>query len=568
MGSTNDSTCLMLTVLGVNARKARYTLEGREAESELAPVALVDLLPEGERPDRVVALCTPQARRETWPKLEALLEDQCRVELAEVSAGDDQDGIADFLEAVVRTVPPRVDLIVDVTHGYRHFSFLAYVAVLYLAALRGIRVRGAYYGMLNHDAPSPFLDLRPLLELPRWIRALKVLRETGSALPMADLLGADSTAASVARDMKRLSEAYLSGLPLELGLQAQKMRKHNKPLGRALRRQQLPLEEELRTQIAETLDRFKLETVRSTQRRKGDIDLSDYELSRQADIIDDLLKHGHTATALGLMNEWTVSWIIWREYPDAKWLNYCKIRKRAANLLGVIRALHGRPELRDDLTEEQRALGAFWKELSELRNGYSHYGMRPQDLVSDKNVHRKTDTILEYWETLKSLPRFSLSLGDSPGGLVLVSAIGMRPGVLFSAVKACQAGEGHEEPTLCLVICSEKSRNGIDEALEQAEYGGKYEPLVLEDAFGGGRKEIKQVVDAARKHIVGADEVKVNVTGGTTLMGLAAEAIAADARRFARPTRRFGLIDRRPPDQQDADPYRVGEPFWLDGAGG
>ena len=65
-----------------------------------------------------------------------------------------------------------------------------------------------------------------------------------------------------------------------------------------------------------------------------------------------------------------------------------------------------------------------------------------------------------------------------------------------------------------------------------------------------------------------AEEVLVNVTGGTTLMGLAAEALANAARDLARPAvRRFGPADRRPPAEPDADPYRVGEPFWLDRAG-
>ena len=86
----------------------------------------------------------------------------------------------------------------------------------------------------------------------------------------------------------------------------------------------------------------------------------------------------------------------------------------------------------------------------------------------------------------------------------------------------------------------------------------------LEDAFGGGPAEIKRLAKDARGHFIGATEVFVNVTGGTTLMGLAAEELAATARSLACPVRRFGLIDRRAPERQDADPYCAGEPFWLD----
>ena len=137
-----------------------------------------------------------------------------------MSGADTQSGINDFVAAIASSVPPNADLTVDVTHGFRHFSFLAYVGVLYLAALRGVSVRGAYYGMLNSDASSPFLDLRPLLELPRWVHALQVLHDTGSALPIAQALGGEQNgpwSRKVTQDLRLLSEAYLSGLPLELG---------------------------------------------------------------------------------------------------------------------------------------------------------------------------------------------------------------------------------------------------------------------------------------------------------------------------------------------------------------
>ena len=98
----------------------------------------------------------------------------------------------------------------------------------------------------------------------------------------------------------------------------------------------------------------------------------------------------------------------------------------------------------------------------------------------------------------------------------------------------------------------------------QRRRDGRVESLLLEDAFSGGPGAIRRLAQAARGHFIGATEVLVNVTGGTTLMGLAAEELAATARSLACPARRFGLIDRRPPEQQDADPYHAGEPFWLD----
>ena len=253
MTPANQSNHLMLTVLGTNPQPARYVLDGCEYRCDLAPVALLELLPEAKRPDRVLAVCTPEAEKETWPKLQQELPDQYQAELVEIPSGGKPDDINEFLKKVTGVIPENVELTVDITHGFRHFSFLTHTAVLYMAALRGIRVRGAYYGMLNRNAPSPFLNLRPLLELPRWTHALEVLRETGSALPLASLLGAVPWSNSqfpnqLSGQLKGLSEAYLSGLPLELGEKAWQLKERDTQRGKLLRAGQLPLERELRAQ--------------------------------------------------------------------------------------------------------------------------------------------------------------------------------------------------------------------------------------------------------------------------------------------------------------------------------
>ncbi len=570
---------VLLTVLGLAPRPARYVLRGdREVEARLAPVALLDLLPPADRPDRVAALCTPEAAEESWPCLEAALGDRCQVVRIDVPGEVTQAAVDAYLALVSNAIAgSRADLTVDLTHGYRHFSFLTYIAVLYLAALRGVRVRGAYYGLLRSDASSRFLDLRPLLDLPRWIHALQVVHETGSTQPLADALddgsrgrtAAARTAWDIARDLSAMSEAYLSGLPLELGRLAHDVgaRRIN-PLKRLLARDhRLPLAGELIDELKGTLVSFAMDTPASGDGWKQRIDLTAVELDRQARIIDDLLQRKSVAAALGLMNEWTVSWVAWRRGRARDWLDYRNVRRRAGRLLGAMAAVAGDAKLRNLLTEEQRSLGGFWTHLSELRNAYHHHGMRPAPLVGDRKMEKSLRRIQHFWnDTLRSRPDISLALGESPGGRVLVSPVGKRPGVVFSAMQACRAGGDGGEPALCLCICSRETEEMVAEALRHASYTGAVETLVFKDAFGGGRREIERLVQAARPHFIGVGDVLVNLTGGTTLIGLAAEALATAARDLACPVRRFGLIDRRPPSEQESEPYRAGEPFWLETA--
>ena len=579
---------MLLTVLGTSPRAARYGLGKREVEAQLAPAALFELLSTAERPDLLLALCTTRAKKESWPLIEQALSDRCELRAFDVPDGETQEDVGEYLMHVATAVPNDVDLTVDVTHGYRHFSFLTYVAVLYLAALRGVRVRGAYYGLLRSAAAappgelpnastertgaprplSPFLDLHPLLELPRWLHALETLRETGSTIPLADALRTGpqrQSARGVSDALSRISAAYLSGLPIELGREADRFRSQClKPLRRLLRDDhRLPLSRELADRIEDMIEPFAL-TPASGKGWKREVALSSAELSRQARVIDDLLRHGSVATALGLMNEWTASWVVWRldRHPD--WLDYSNARRGAGKLLRAVADVARNPHLRDRLTDEQRALGDFWRELCDLRNAYAHHGMRPQVVVGDPKVAGQLERIRDFWQkTLRACPDHSLSLETSQGGRVLVSPVGQRPGVLFSAMRACLTNWETEAPVTCLAICSRETEKFVAEAANRAGHTGPIERLCLDDPYGG-TAEIRGLEKAAQEHFVGAEEVLVNVTGGTTLMGLAAEALANTARELACPVRRFGLIDRRPPDRQMADPYQTGEPFWLD----
>lgn len=562
---------VLLTVLGTNPKPTRYVLGDKESEAQLAPVALLNLLPDSEQPRHVLALCTPEAERKSWPLLKDDLGDRYQATLRHISiSGSPEEQVNTYLKTVTEAVCCNAEVTVDVTHGFRHFSFLTYIAVLYLAALRNVRVRGAYYGLLGDGgSPGRFLDLRPLLKLPDWICALKVMTETGSTLPLAKVIESSGNN-EIATELEKLSREYLSGLPIELGRRAQTFRQTQpKQLRKLLKKDGLPCREDLVSRLDEILEPFEVKSIEMSNNewRKEMVKLSKCELKRQAMIIDCLFEHGNMANALRLLSEWTISWVIWNNGHKEQWLDYKKERRPAANLLHTIKFIRNDRDLKQMLSEELCDLGDYWEDLSDLRNGYAHHGMRPQYLVGDRKSKRQVEKIRKYWgNTLRDYPCFSLSAIKAQGRM-LVSPMGMATGVLFSALRALQMEGGDGEPLVrCLVICSDQTKGKIAETVECAGYDmDKVVPLCLEDPYGGSG-EIERLKRASRQHFIGATEVVVNVTGGTTLMGLTAQALADTARRLARPVRRFGLIDRRTHDQQEAEPYRMGEVFWIDPA--
>lgn len=559
----------LVTVLGTDPRPARYQFEGSSVETDLAPLALVQLLPDDRRPCRILALCTPEAKEQSWPILEGGLVGSS-IEAALIEIGGDPTDVGSFLRTVTAAIPvsssPQA-LMIDATHGYRHYALLTYLTIQYISVLRGIELRNAFYGLWRplEEGTSPFLDLRALLVLPEWIHALRMFGDAGDAAGLAGLIerGGDQVARAMSKELRQISEARKAGLPLELGQASARFRaERKKPFKQALNAQGALLEDELWRRLEEPLGKFGFASPNQSQGWKRQVALNADELNRQAALVDDLLDRGSIAVALGLMNEWTVSRVVLQMENPGWWLDYRSARRAAATVLGALDELARDPALANGLTQAQRDLGRFWLNLSDLRNAFHHHGMRPQVLVGTgaNDVRSKLDAVRAYWSALKTAVDLPIPLQATTQRL-LVSPVGRRPGVLYSAFDACRRDGVPADA--CLILASDETSGAADEALREAGFGGQVHRIRMADPYGD-QAEIEGLVRDARKHLVVAQEIAVNLTGGTTLMGLAVEAIANEAQRLGREVRRFGLVDRRPPNEQDADPYRAGEAFWID----
>lgn len=557
---------ILLTVLGKKLVETRYTFPGREDRlAFLAPIALCDW----EKPDRVMAICTPEAKDSTFPILvEELAGTEIAVEPVDVETGEKAEAIQDFLRKVTSAIPPgpEVELTVDVTHGFRHYAFLTYVAVLYLAALRDIRVRSAYYGMLGPEE-SPFLDLGPLLELPAWTYALEVLGDTGSTLPLARLLERRRPGAArpVAKGLREAGEAYASGLPLEFGRRVDLLRRNGSRFVDELRDRGTPLASEIVERLMSDLQPFALSSDPDSAEWKSSASLTVEELARQAGMIDALLEHEHLSAAVGLLTEWVISWTIFRTGDPRGWLDYKAERMAAGQRLGTLGAMVQNPVFKPRMSQEQRHLAGFWGNLAGVRNALHHHGMRKGDTL-DSNLRGQLKAVSRDWQDLKRIPEWpEEDPGSAPVDLLLVSPIGNKPGVLFSALLAVEAQFGIS-PQECLLICSAQSRPLILEALAEAGYEGTWNALEIGDPYGG-IESIPDLLSASLQHVARARKIVVNLTGGTTVMGLVVQSIADEAESYSVPRFRFGLVDRRSPKEQDGDPYLAGEAFWLDEPG-
>ena len=579
---------ILLTSLGTRAIPTKYQWNGKTVEAGLTPLALVQLLDASELPDHVVVVVTQSAKRETWQLFQAGI---CRTlklspELVEIPDGSSTSEIRQILESVAKRIPIGVDLTLDVTQGFRHFPFIFYALVLYLKSLRGVGIRGAYYGMVELPGdPKPIIDLQPLLELPEWFHAVRMFRDQGTTKPMADLL--QPLAGMLTREKgdlyrnkkqeaaKQLEEkakqvknsvdslesyafAYESALPLELEKASRGLIDSIQVLPSIDSPTLPPLVDELTKGIVTAAKESAFENPVYKGNWKQNTPLDKDELKRQARMIDLYLERGQLSLAVGLMREWVVSWAIWKSdklEECERWLSN-KVRSRYERILGAIGASAKSKSLQFTVTPEQEKFRDFWNQLTNnLRNALHHHAMRPEAL---EQVPNSLKNVQEFWNRLKidGLKREGGITLPPLGGRLLISPQGRRPGVLFSALKVA-------DPDTCLVICSDISADSTRDAAHEAGFKGHIEQIKLEDPLGGF-SEIDTVAERAHDYLSYAEEVRANITGGTTLMGVIVQRLVEEAQKLDRPVKRFALIDRRPTENQESNPFVQGESHWLE----
>lgn len=565
----------LVTFLGLRPRSLRYELDGQEEEAQHAGLALLALLRGPRAPSTVRVLATPESKADTWPQLEAAFAKYQRsVDIVELGAVDDLDS---FLRTLVDMVACRrgtgpVELLLDLTHGYRHLPMLTYAGLLYLAALHPeVHVAQCWYSMeLADEGRARFVDLLPLLELPEWLHALRLLDEREDATMLAALLGDGlkhhfdrEGKAHAGRDERKLLqelEQFASTLawhcPLDVALTARALAS-SKRINRALKLAEVPGANGLATRLGELVGSYALAApVEGSPKRKPRV--SEETLPLHARMVDAAFARNDLPAAAALLREWLVSWA-WltehrRDEPNGDSLSR-QSRQEAERLLGALAAYQDDWRLRKLLSDDQQHVGAFWRQLGEVRNALAHLGMRPEPTI---DVKEKAEELHHEWT------KYVKTLQDSDDvvlrpqgreGVLLVSPLGRSPGVLTAALDLC-------EPVAerLLVVTSVECRDQVLALTADKVPEDAVTILTFEDPRGG-LEEVKGLVQRARLPLAQAVETRVNLTGGTTLIGLAVERIAQAAKRLETPVRRFVLLEPR----EDEGTSRL---LWVDDPAG
>ena len=543
--------------------ETRYALGGAEWTTRFAPVAVAHLT--GLQGARATVLVTSAARERWYAELARELEEAGLIpEPIPIPDGRDADDVLAIFNALAGAVGAGDEVTLDVTFALRHLPFVYFTALVYLTAYKGIALKGIYYGAFEApDDAKPLIEITRLFELVRWYHAVQTFRDSGDLRPVArelrasaqKLFGAgvqDHLLAEARTAVEKLAPPLAAGLPLESGMRARKvlnslqlLEQHAETSG--------ALTPELRTTAlaGEVIRAFAIADVVN---KKAEIALTEAELRRQLLVARWYGERGDTPKALLQLREWLINVALWRAGGEKAraWLGR-KQRQSVEAMFGALVRRLDTDTLKGSIPANLLPLVALWNSVANLRNGFAHAGMREEQVNP-----------LEREELAALFARAEEILAQPPGApllpveerTLLVTPLGLSPGVVYSAVKNI----GRERIAGLLVVTSEQSKARLDEALKEAEADDlPCDVLRMNDPFAG-YDEAKRLIDnALRRKLVDAGTITINLTGGTTVMQYVVERIGDAARKLGCQVRRIALVDRRPIDEQRARPYVLGE---------
>ena len=556
-----------------------YSLSNCTYTASFSPLALCQFLSENAI-DEVCILLTAEAKKhqEAFEK-EAHELGIYGLTFKSIPDGQNQTEVDAILNVIADAINDDCDLILDMTQGMRHFPFLFYAAALHLQSLRNVRVVGAYYAMKRGPGFS-FVDLTDLLELPRWRRAVYDFVETGRALLLSKEMKAEAGRLAAAKKplkecgalancLQQFHAHFDSGMALEVGKDLSRI---SKILNAEEERifAGVPFGGDLADKLELAISKHQFP---HDFEKKSDIVLTKAELARQVRLIDTYLAGGLYSPAIRLMREWVVSSVMFHTGNTSGWLEYGKPhetppgRGYAEFLLGrLIGSAHTTSE-----GDSLASLKSFYAKLRKVRNQIAHCSISNDDhtgagwfdkyRVGREGVVEGIRESWEFWKTQNDWPNLKFGGGN---GRVLLAAVGMSPGVLFTSLLK-------QQPETLVAIVSAESRELLQEILSRYEQETGNRPDVLP------RELSSQVVEGVsqwrnqvhkdglvKEKLREADTVEACMTGGSSLMGLAVSDLAHEARSMGRPSRRFVIVGEDGRVDLPKDPWKIGKILWLD----
>lgn len=380
----------LISFLGTGDYKnALYHFKNRNYETPFIQEALVKLLPEISD---VIVFTTPEAKEKNGTKLLSVCK--CRLEFI-----PEEDNIIELFTCLNDLLAPQDELIIDVTHSYRSIPIAVLPIAHYLNIVKGIEVKGIYYGKIDFKAKCAegepcrgnIVDLTDLLYVERWSLAVDQFLRYGKGDQLARILDEEVSSrfhnSDGPHNIGRLRSA-LAQLSKSLAVNQQTM------IAKEADRLYKVLSEDLHIEASGWL-RLLLPLVDSLAKDMAVLKEVGSSVPAQLKLARWYLQHHDPASAALVVTEAMITRALQVTYPQIK-LDNENQRMKLSHEIATLDKKHPFKRIYNDLTQ--------------IRNSIAHCGMRKENMKVI-NIPQALEKLITEVEVLLEQPVWDLNDG-------------------------------------------------------------------------------------------------------------------------------------------------------------
>jgi CRISPR-associated Csx2 family protein len=547
---------ILLTTLGRgDLYETNYSFAGRKFSSSYCCLALCKLLE--KKINLIKVLLTKEAKEKHKKSLEKEAEvNGIDLEIIDIPSGKTNKEIWLLFDQLTENFKKKqnANVFLDITNSFRHLPIMAFTSLVYLESIQNLNFAGIYYGAFeakDKNNVTPVFDISPLYNIVKGTYGVKAFEESGSIIQLKDFLneildlqpGDQKTLNS---NLENLDSYLASGFSIETGDYANKVYKWIE--------KKIP-QNNFSYAAQDLLNRLKnrIENIKIDQKvKKESKELTFDELKRQLELIKWHIENRNTSKAVILLREWIVNRVWLAQNPQGNWLKVKDREQHIERRLGFL-AFKSRNDKQFKSELKSFDLIKAWNSLIQARNQFAHAGFQTNN-INLVSIQKSLKGILELClEEFSNKTFWKLPHRKNNHIRFLITPMGASFGLLFTALKKCN-------PDKVCILTSEKFKGNALEACHKAGYKDEnyIKVFIINDPFAGFN-ETPELIKQVWSEIKEAENILINLTGGTTAMQWAMQSLYEKIKDEQLPAERIAFVDRRSGTEQQSNPWVVGE---------
>ncbi len=138
-------------------------------------------------PEKIFVVLTIEAKDKHYSELSSKLE----LEPIYIPTGRTTNEIWDMFSIIAEKIPEDSELLIDITHGFRHQPMLILSMAVFLRVVKNVTIKKIIYGAYdarNEGGIAPIFDLTPFIDLIDWSYGTELFIKNGLSSLLSKLL--------------------------------------------------------------------------------------------------------------------------------------------------------------------------------------------------------------------------------------------------------------------------------------------------------------------------------------------------------------------------------------------